>query len=447
MSEVAERAEENEVRDGYKRVQLGPKEFEIPEHWRHTQFNEVIELNPGYDKPDSGTFDFVPMDAVSEDERRITYFTEREKEDCTTTWFKNGDTIYPKITPCTENGKIAFVEDVETELASGSTEFLVFHPREGETEPKFVYYLANMQQFRAVTISLMEGSTGRQRVPNDIFENNLQIPVPPLPEQRRIAAMLSTVDEEIRQTEEIIEATEELKRGLMQDLLTEGIDNDGFKRIHLGPREMEVPADWEKSKLDGVAETITRGKQPTYVEEGGVPVLNQSCIYWDGFHPEELKRLDSEVADEWKDKYFVKSGDVLVNSTGKGTLGRALEWTLESNEYALDSHITRVHTDESLLDPTFFRYYLESTHGQKMLYAFCVAGSTGQIELSKTDLQSMPVLLPPVEEQREIAEKFDEVGTKIREEKQKKEKLQELKRALMQDLLTGEVRTPSDLLD
>jgi type I restriction enzyme S subunit len=79
-----------------------------------------------------------------------------------------------------------------------------------------------------------------------------------------------------------------------------------------------------------------------------------------------------------------------------------------------------------------------------MLYAFCVAGSTGQIELSKTDLQTMPILLPPVEEQREISEAFHRVNKKLQDEQETKEELQNLKRGLMQDLLTGNVRVDAD---
>jgi type I restriction enzyme S subunit len=329
-------------------VRLGPRSITIPEEWDAAAFEDAIELNPTYTKPDEGPFDFVPMDAVDEEKQTIEYWTEREKDDCTTTWFKNGDTLYPKITPCTENGKIAFVEGLSTEFGSGSTEFLVFHPREDITDERFVYYLSNLPDFRSVTISLMEGSTGRQRVPSDVFKKGIEVPLPPLPEQRRITDILSTVDEQIQQTDEMIQKTIELKRGLMQDLLTRGIRHDDYEEQYLGPRRLEIPAAWKKARLEEVSEIITRGKQPTYVEEGGVPVLNQSCIYWDGFHPEELKRLDSEVADGWKDKYWVKEGDVLINSTGKGTLGRALEWTKESDTHALDSHITRVHPDKSV---------------------------------------------------------------------------------------------------
>lgn len=441
---MSEALEQSDLREGYRTVKIGPREVPIPDEWEAVPFNEAIELNPRYDKPDKGPFDYLPMDAVDEEKQTIEYWKQREKDDCTTTWFKNGDTVYAKITPCTENGKIALISGLKTEVGSGSTEFLVFHPREGVTDERFVYYLSNLPEFRSVTISLMEGSTGRQRVPSDVFKGGLKIPLPPLPEQHRIVDILSKVDEQIQQTDEIIEGTKKLKRGLMQDLLIQGTGHEKYEERYLGPRKLEVPPEWQKARLEDVSEIITRGKQPTYVEEGGVPVLNQSCIYWDGFHPSELKRLHEDVAEGWKDKYWVKTGDVLINSTGKGTLGRALEWTRESDTHALDSHITRVHPDESVLDPTYFRFYLESNHGQKMLYSFCVAGSTGQIELSKSDLQTMPILLPPLEEQKAISESFRRVNEKLQDEQQTKKELQEFKRGLMQDLLTGKVRVNTD---
>lgn len=178
-----------------KTVKLGPREIPIPDDWETVPFEEAIELNPRYDKPTEGPLDYLPMDAVDEEKQTIEYWTKRDKDDCTTTWFKNGDTVYAKITPCTENGKIAFINGLTTEVGSGSTEFLVFHPREDVTDERFVYYLVNLPEFRSVTISLMEGSTGRQRVPHDVFKGGLHIPLPPLPEQRRIAEILSTVDD------------------------------------------------------------------------------------------------------------------------------------------------------------------------------------------------------------------------------------------------------------
>lgn len=204
----------------FKEIRLGPTALEIPEDWECMYFDEAIELNPSYPTPDIDRFDFLPMGGVNAKSRDITYWETRVKEDCTNVSFKNGDTVYAKITPCAENGKIALIEGMTTELGYGSTEFLVFKAREGLTVPEFVFYLANFPTFRSVTISLMEGSTARQRIPTDIFRGNLKIPIPPIPEQKHITDILSTVDEKIRKESRQMSSLKELKRGLMQDLLT-----------------------------------------------------------------------------------------------------------------------------------------------------------------------------------------------------------------------------------
>lgn len=214
----------------------------------------------------------------------------------------------------------------------------------------------------------------------------------------------------------------------------------GFRQTQLGPRTITVPEHWSRTRIKDVSEVVTRGKQPTYVDEPGVPVLNQSCIYWDGYYPENLKYLDRDVADDWKPKHFATKGDILINSTGQGTLGRTLYWDKELGTHAIDSHITRVSVDSDTIDPEFLRYYLESTWGQTMLYVFCVAGSTGQVELSKSDLMSMPLLVPPVEEQRRIADILSTVDEQIQQTDEIIEETKELHRGIAQQLLDRGIR-------
>jgi type I restriction enzyme S subunit len=204
----------------YRNVPMGPVTVEIPDDWRHEYFDDVVHFNPRDEVPERESYEYLPMNAVDEDERRVIYWEQRDAEDTTSIRFKNGDTVYAKITPCAENGKIALIDGLEGEYGYGSTEFLVFRPREGETIPRFVYYLANLPQFRAVTISLMEGSTNRQRIPTDIFQQNLRVPVPPIAEQRELTDRLATVDQKLRKERAVKQHLEALKHGLMQDLLT-----------------------------------------------------------------------------------------------------------------------------------------------------------------------------------------------------------------------------------
>lgn len=111
--------------------------------------------------------------------------------------FRNGDTLLARITPCLENGKTAFVDGLkEGEVAFGSTEFIVLRCREGVSDPQYIYYLATSSFFRNVAIKSMVGSSGRQRVQIGALED-IDIKVPSLEEQRRIASRLALLDSKI----------------------------------------------------------------------------------------------------------------------------------------------------------------------------------------------------------------------------------------------------------
>ncbi|MCS4039273.1 type I restriction enzyme S subunit [Salinibacter ruber] len=174
---------------------------------------------------------------------------------------------------------------------------------------------------------------------------------------------------------------------------------DGEAR-RFGPFTLDVPEEWRAERQGKVKQLFTRGKQPTYAEDG-VPVINQECIYWNDWHFGNLRFLDREEAKDWPEKYFPKKDDIILNSTGQGTLGRAQVYPDEERR-AVDSHVTILRTTDDL-NPYFHRYFLESNLGQALLYSMCVNGSTGQIELSKTRLDLMPVPIPPLPEQRKIA--------------------------------------------
>lgn len=111
--------------------------------------------------------------------------------------FRNGDTLMARITPCLENGKTAYVSILDDgEVGFGSTEYIVFRNIEGVTDSKFVYYFVTSPWFREIAIKSMVGSSGRQRVQQSVLEN-LEVNLPPLEEQRRIAGILGSLDDKI----------------------------------------------------------------------------------------------------------------------------------------------------------------------------------------------------------------------------------------------------------
>ncbi|MDB9253792.1 restriction endonuclease subunit S [Halorubrum ezzemoulense] len=219
-----------------------------------------------------------------------------------------------------------------------------------------------------------------------------------------------------------------------EDDATEPVtDADTLDQEQFGPFTLSTPGEWSAKRLGDIKRLITRGKQPTY-DDDGIPVINQECIYWDGWHFENLRYLDEDVGEDWKDKYFPQSGDVILNSTGQGTLGRAQVYP-DNKRRAIDSHVTLLRTDDEL-NPYFHRYFLESHLGQALLYSMCVNGSTGQIELSKTRLDLQPVPLPPLPEQHKIATVLYTVDRAIEKTEEIIEQTEKIGRGLRQSLFT-----------
>lgn len=446
---MSEALEQSDLREGYKTVQLGPREIPIPSDWDVVPFDEAIDLNPKYAKPDNGPFDYLPMDAVDEEKQTIEYWTQREKDDCTTTWFKNGDTVYAKITPCTENGKITFIDGLSTEVGSGSTEFLVFHPREGVTDERFVYYLSNLPEFRSVTISLMEGSTGRQRVPSDVFKGSLNIPHPPLPEQRRVADILSTVDEQIQQTDEIVNKTEDLQRGVLNELIPRGINERGDLRpspedqpnLYDEVRRCTIPTRWEISSLQDLCkEDVTYGivQAGPHVDDG-VPYIKTGDMTDGKLELEGLSRTSPEIAEDY-DRSRIRTGELVI--TIRATVGVVHQVPRELDGGNLTQGTARI-SPKSSIDNRYLLWAIRSNLVQSLIDAR-TKGSTFN-EITLRTLRNVPIPHPvSLKEQNKIAERMDAIQEKLDKERSYLMNLQELKRGLMQDLLTGKVRVSTD---
>ncbi len=126
------------------------------------------------------------MGAVNENSPHISYFGKREAGQGGGSRFKENDVLFARITPCTENGKTALVPKLESEVGLGSTEFIVLSPLKQILDPKFLYYFVKSDRVRNYAISRMTGTTGRQRVPKEVFEQELMIALPPIDEQKKI---------------------------------------------------------------------------------------------------------------------------------------------------------------------------------------------------------------------------------------------------------------------
>jgi type I restriction enzyme, S subunit len=200
----------------FKKTEIG----EIPEEWEVKQLAEVCVVNPTY-RIEKGTIcSYVEMGAVNENSPHISYFGKREAGQGGGSRFKENDVLFARITPCTENGKTALVPKLESEVGLGSTEFIVLSPLKQILDPKFLYYLVKSDRVRNYAISRMTGTTGRQRVPKEVFEQELMIALPPIDEQKKIGEILYNYDKKIDHEKRWKNQLQTIKKGLMQVLLT-----------------------------------------------------------------------------------------------------------------------------------------------------------------------------------------------------------------------------------
>jgi len=165
-------------------------------------FSTYADVNPHRQLQRGKTYPFVEMAAIPEGGGSVRYFQERTF-DSGGTRYAVGDTLFARITPCTENGKVSKVTDLNgLQVGFGSTEFIVLAAKKGVSDPNFLYQLAISDRVRKAAVRRMLGSSGRQRVPNWFFQDELMLPVFTLPEQHAIAAILDSIDEAIQRTEE-----------------------------------------------------------------------------------------------------------------------------------------------------------------------------------------------------------------------------------------------------
>lgn len=162
--------------------------------WKEYKFSDFVDINPSIKLPKDNPISFVEMKNLDSSLRYCE--SEQTKILSGGSRFMNGDTLFARITPCLENGKICQVRNLQDGIGFGSTEFHVFRGIEGISDTDFIYYLSRYEEVRAHAENNMEGSSGRQRVPKETFDN-LFISLPPLPEQQRIASILSSLDDKI----------------------------------------------------------------------------------------------------------------------------------------------------------------------------------------------------------------------------------------------------------
>lgn len=269
--------------------------------WKEFRFSDFVEINPVVALRANEEYSFVEMKDLEDGNKYC--FPKTKKIKGGGAKFQNGDTLFARITPCLENGKICQVRGLENNLGFGSTEFYVFRGKIDTSDTEFVYYLSRWDDVRSHAEINLDGSSGRQRVPKACF-GDLVISLPPLPEQKAIASVLSSLDDKIDLLHQQNQTLEALAETLYLNFM--------------GDKELN-------SKLIDVF-SLQNGyafKSKSFNGSGTIRVIKIKNISGDVVDITNSDFVDNESIKKLDVKFKINSGDILIAMTGAevGKLG------------------------------------------------------------------------------------------------------------------------------
>lgn len=294
----------------------------------------------------------------------------------------------------------------------------------------YIYYFLNNSDLNSV----ISGGAQPQITRQPISAYKILFPESKT-EQQKIAEILGTVDEDIAKTQKVIEATEKLKRGLMQQLFTRGIGHTKFKETKIG----EIPEEWGVVKGEYLSEIVTKGASPKWqgfdYQRTGVLFVTSENVRDGLLDISSPKFLPIEFHEKLKNSQL-KNGDILINIVG-ASIGRSCLYESTFQFANINQAVCMLRPNSKIFSKFILQYLQYSKTISRLLNS---QNGSARLNLSLGDIREFLFVLPRMPEQEKIAEILSDVDEKIWVNKKLKAKLTLLKKGLMQDLLSGRVR-------
>ena len=401
----------------------------LPPSWENYQFGDVCRcVKDPYKPVEGGATPYVCLAHLAQG---FPSFTGRGTESdikSSKTAFKKGDVQFGKLRPYLRKGAQADFNGI------CSTDILVFRAENG-CASDFLTYLIHSVEF----IKHAKSTTSGVQHPRTSWPSlrKFHLTLPPLPEQKKIAHVLSTVQRAIEAQERIIQTTTELKKALMHKLFTEGLRNEPQKQSEIGP----IPESWEVMPLGLIAESFqygtsvkcgydVQGKAVLRIPNVVGGAVNFSDIKYGKPKPNQIGKLKLQTGD----LLFVRTNGVKKNA-GRCSL---FEGEIEDCYYA--SYLIRVRLDPHTLNSTFLNEYTRTETGTSFLIGKAIRTADGKFNINSGTLKTMLVPVPTIDEQREIVMALSGIDTKSSSARKKQVTLQDLFRTLLHELMTAKVR-------
>lgn len=432
------------VREGYKMTELG----EIPSEWEIKSIGEIFDFSGGLSisrakLTDKGVNYLHYGDIHMRNENYIN--TDKDEvwlpkiednfgEIKENVKLNSGDVVFADASEDYEGiGKsVAIFNDFEKPFVAG-LHTIVAKDINNQLENNYKRYCFSTnevrKQFRYLATGTSVYGISRENI------KKIKINIPTIKEQEKIASILSTVDEQIDNVDALIEKNKELKKGLMQTLLTKGIGHTKFKKTEIG----EIPEEWTLVKIGDVAK-FQAGyafKSSDYVDNGvklvKITNVQQKDLLWNDtdFLPEEFLNKYKEYSLEINDVIIAMTRPIISSGI------KICKVKKEDTPALLNQRVGRFITSENVNNKYLYQYCFSNYFINKVNE---LCSTTGQPNISSNQLESIMISLPSTEEQEKIGSILLNVDEKMEEYENKKQRLEELKKGLMQQLLTGNIR-------
>ena len=431
----------------------------IPDGWNNIAIDDFIERvidNRGKTPPLSDTgYGLIEIGALSESGRFPNYSRIRKRVDANTfdTWFraghpKKGDILIPTV------GTIGICCILDKTLGSIAQNLIALRVKP-ENNPVYAYYiLSSYWTTKQIEMIVMNAVQPSLRVPQFLELKALQ---PPLPEQQKIAAILSSVDEVIEKTQAQINKLKDLKTGMMQELLSpregqvaninnpqgeseDSLHHTEFKDSPLG----RIPVGWDVKSFSDIFELkngVNKGKESF---GNGVPIISYRNVYdRDGITDEKITGL-VEMNESELSRFHSQHGDIFITRTSEtpDEIGYANVYLGCRSDVVFSGFVIRARQITKVINPIYSLYAFQ-THSirEQMIHN---SKFTTRAGISGESLSRLKIAVPPIEEQTKIAEALTSITNRIDSLELKNKSTKSIKKALMQDLLTGKVRVNVD---
>ncbi len=419
---------------------------DVPEHWVVQRARHRCKVNPKSDPPRYGEISFVPMEAVGIGSLDPSETVETQDVSGGYTFFREGDLVVAKITPCFENGKGSLAVGLTNGAAYGTTELHVL--RTGpHLDRRFLLYVTLSLPFRSHGEASMKGVAGQQRVTEDFIKDWRQA-WPPLTEQQFIAAFLDRetgkIDALVEKKRRLIELLKEKRAALITHAVTKGLDPSVPMKDSGIPWLGQIPAHWAVKRLKhGAAIRLSSVDKKSEEGEAETLLCNYVDVYKNEFITASIEFMVATARSAEISRFAIRVGDVLLTKDSEtwDDIGVPALVVDEIRGVTCGYHLAQLRCLPRSLHGSYLFRALQSSGVREQLHVS--ANGVTRFGIGAGDVGGIRIPFPPLAEQRAISEFIDDQTAKIDALIGKVhlniERLAEFRSALISAAVTGKI--------